>query len=270
MTAPALSRPRRLAHRVVRKPEWRHALGLTVVLARKNVKVRYNRTSLGMVWAVGQPLVQAAVLTFVFSRVFRGQQVEHFGLYVLSGVMPFSAVSQGLQQATGSVVDNAGLVKKVALPRLVFPVAAVLGTQTVFSVSLAVLLVLSGVEGELGVDVLLLLPALVLMLTLLFGAGILGSALYVRYRDVRFMIETGMLLLFYATPVFYTSDRLGDFERWQRLNPMSGLLSLFRGAIAGRPPDWTAIGFSASFAAVLLAVALVVFHRRAQLFADLT
>jgi ABC-type polysaccharide/polyol phosphate export permease len=266
-----VSLPRRVAHRVVRKPSWRHALGLVVVLARKNVKMRYKRTAFGAMWAVGQPLLQAAVLTFVFTRVFKGPPIPNYGLFVLSGVMPYSAISSGIQAATTSVVENASLVKKVRLPRLVFPFAAVLSTLAVFAAAMVVLVGFATVEGQVGWHTLTLLPlAIVCLLLLATSVGVLGAALFVQYRDVRFVLESGLLMLFYASPVFYTSDRLGSVAHWQRLNPVTGVLSLTRGALTGRIVDWVAVGWTAAFGVVLLAVAVRVFERRSQLFADLT
>jgi len=269
VTATERSLPRRVAASIVRKPSWRHNLGLVGVLASKNIKLRYKRTSLGIAWAIAQPLVQATVLTVVFSRVFGTAGVEHFGLYVLSGVMPFSATSSGFQSATVSVVENAGLLKKVALPRLIFPVSAVIGGLVPFGAALAVLLAITTLEGALSIDVLLLVPGVLLVVTLATSAGILGAALYVRMRDIRFLIESGMLLLFYASAVFYVPERLGGLADWLRLNPMMGVLTVFRAAVTDRPIDWTALTYTLGLTVILLAVGLTVFRRRADDFADL-
>lgn len=270
MTAISLDLPRRAVARVVRKPEWRHAIGLVIVLARKAVKVRYKRTSLGLVWAVCQPLLQAAVLTFIFTRVFKGQKIPNYGLFVLAGVMPYSAISTGIQTACISVVDSSDLLKKVRLPRLVFPFAAMGATMTVFAASLVVLVGFSEISGKLGVHTLLLLPlAIFAMLLLALSVGIFAAGLYVQYRDVKFMLESGLLMLFYASPVFYTSQRLGSVAKFQRFNPVTGVLTLMRGALVHLPVDWFAVAWSMGTCSVLFVIALFVFDKRAQLFADL-
>ena len=270
MSTAAISFPRRAAHAIVRRPEWRQALGLVWVLSAKNVKVRYKRTSLGMVWSIAQPLIQATVLTFVIARVFHITAIPHYGLFVLSGVMPYSAVSSGLQSATVSVVDNAGLLKKVAIPRLVFPVAAVGGGLIIFGAGLLVLIFISATQGELGPNAVLLVPGIALVLLIATAVGIFGAALYVKFRDVRFLIESGMQLLFYATPVLYTPEKLGRLAPWLRLNPITGILSIFRGAVAGFRVDWAAVLCTVVFGFVLLVLAVILFNRRAQTFADLT
>jgi ABC-type polysaccharide/polyol phosphate export permease len=130
---------------------------------------------------------------------------------------------------------------------------------------------MSAVSGELALRTLTLLPlGLFAMVLLTASIGIFGSALYVQYRDVKFMFESGLLILFYASPVFYTSERLGSVAHWQRLNPVTGVLSLMRGALVGYTVDWVAVGCTFGFATVLFAIALVVFERRSQVFADLT
>jgi ABC-type polysaccharide/polyol phosphate export permease len=271
MTVVALTLPRRTAARLVPNARWRHAIGLVLVLARKNVKIRYKRTSLGVIWAAGQPLLQALVLTVVFTRVLRRWSVPDFGLYVLCGVMPYSAMSSGIQHATTSVVENASLLKKVAVPRLVFPLAAIGGTLTVFGASLVVLLAASLTFGHIGVRTVALLPlALLAVVLLATSVGVLGASLHVQYRDVKFMLESALLMLFYASPIFYTSDLLGDAAKWQRLNPATGVLSLMRGALAGLTVDWIAVGCTAAFCALVLPIGLYLFQRRSQTFADLT
>jgi ABC-type polysaccharide/polyol phosphate export permease len=270
-TVATVSLPRRAAAKVVRNPRWRHALGLVVVLSKKNVKIRYKRTSMGLLWAVGQPLLQAAVLTFVFTRVFKGQRMPNYGLFVLAGVMPYSAISTGIQVACTSVVENAQLVKKVMLPRLVFPFAAAGGTLSVFGASLLVLTVFATISGKLRAETLGLLPlAIVALLLVMLSVGIFAAALYVQYRDVKFILESALLMLFYASPVFYSSDRLGSVAHWQRFNPVTGVLSLMRGALVGLTVDWVAVAWTFSFGSVLLLVAIAIFQKRSQLFADLT
>lgn len=263
--------PRRLAKNVVRSPRWRHGIGLALVLARKNVKTKYKRTSLGMVWAVGQPLLQAAVLTFIFTRVFKSHPIPSYGLFVLSGVMPYSAISMSIQMATTSVVDNSPLVKKVALPRIVFPISAIGTTMTVFGIALGVLVGFAGISGKLGMYTLTLLPlGLLALLVLTAAVGIFGAGLYVQYRDVKFMFESALLMLMYASPVLYTSDRLGSVAHWQRLNPVTGVLTLMRGALVGFTVDWVAVWWTFAFGGALLVLAIVLFERRSQTFADLT
>ena len=256
---------------VLTDPRTRRFVSLVKVLSQKNFQIRYRRTALGVFWALLQPVIQAGVVALVFQRVFRGFTVENYALFVLSGVMPWALTTRSLSAATTSVVDNASLVKKVAVSRLIYPLAAIGGSVVVYAASLAVLLVGALVFGTLGVDVLLLPLAVVLQLFVTTGPSILGAAYYVAYRDVRYLVESGLVILFYATPIIYPTERLGPtgvaLQRW---NPMTGVLSLYRAAILDRAVDWAAVLVSVGFGAVVLAVGLAAFHRRSAEFADLS
>ena len=250
-------------------PNGRRFVRLVWVLSEKNFQTRYRRTALGLVWVLLQPLLQAAIVTIVFERLFRNTGVEHYGLYVLSGILPWGLTSRALLAGTTSVVDNTSLLKKVAVSRLIYPLSAIGGTLVVWLASLAILVVAAIIAGTLAIDVLLLPAAVMLQLLVLLGPSLLAAALYVALRDVRFVVESGLLVLFYATPVIYPAERLGSLAGWLQWNPMTGVLSVYRAAVTSRPIDGGAVAFSVGFGVVMLAVSLAVFRRRSAEFADI-
>lgn len=247
----------------------RRFASLVYALARKNFAVRYRRTRLGLAWAILQPVVQTAVVSLVFQRLFRGMGIHDYWLFVLAGILPWSFATRGLTSATTSVVDNASLVRKVAVSRLIYPLAALGSSLAVFTVSLVVLVAAAVYAGTLSVAVLLLPVAIALQLFVIAGPALWAAAYFVTYRDVRFAIESGLLVAFYATPVIYPASRLGEVgESLLRANPMTGVLSLYRAAVHGSPLDSAAVAVSFGFGTVALATGLYVFHRRAADFAD--
>jgi len=254
---------------VLADPRARRFVRLVWVLSEKNFQTRYRRTALGMAWVLLQPLLQAAVVTIVFERLFRGVAVEHYGLYVLAGVLPWGLTSRALLAGTTSVVDNTSLLKKVAVSRLIYPLSAIGGTAVVWLASLAILVVAAIVTGTLDRGIVLLPVAVVLQLLVVVGPALLAAALYVAIRDVRFLVESGLLVLFYATPVIYPAERLGSLADLLAWNPLTGVLSLYRAAVMDRPVDGTAVAVSVTFGVVMLAVSLAVFRRRAAEFADI-
>lgn len=267
MTAVAAPPPTGVEH----QSPLRSHLGLVWVLSQKNFQVRYKRAVLGVVWAVVQPSFQAAFLAVVFLYVFHfGRGIPHYPVYVLSGMLPWAFFTQGVGAATGAVVENASLVRKVALPKVIFPIAAIGGVALAFVASLGVLVISTVLAGTVSFSLLLLPVAVVMQLAFIAAVGVLACAFHVAYRDVKYVIESALLVGLYATPVLYTLDRIPEAARWVlRCNPMTAVVILYRGAVLDRPVDAAAIVIGFAVTVVLLAVAVVVFARRSDEFPDL-
>ncbi|MDP3713007.1 MAG: ABC transporter permease [Mycobacteriales bacterium] len=255
---------------VVPHPRLRWTLGLIGVLARKNFQTRFKRSYFGVALIALQPMVQALVYSIVFLKIFKVTRVEHYPLYILSGVMPWALITAGILGATTSVVENSSLVRKIDVPRMVFPLAAIGGACLAFVVPLAILLVAGGVTGTLGVNTLWVLLALPLQLVLIAAVGILACGLHVAYRDVRYVLDAALLLLFYSVPVLYVMEIVPEGGRdLVRANPFTGVLSLWRAAILDRPLDGRAVTISLVVAPLLLTLGAWSFQRRSRNFADL-
>jgi ABC-type polysaccharide/polyol phosphate export permease len=267
---PAAERVAHRAHRHHRTDRLRTYVGLVGALSRKNFQIRFKRASLGVLWAILQPAFQAAFLSFVFLKVFRITRVPHYPLYVLSGILPWAFFSQSAIAATTSIVDNAALVRKVSVPRSIFPLSAIGGTAMAFAAALLVLVAATAVSGLLGLGVLLLLPAVVLEILFLTGVSLITSSFNVAFRDVKYLVESSLLVGLYATPILYDLDPVSSgFRNAIRLNPMTGVLSLTRAAILGRSVDGRAVVCSLLVSSVLVAAGALLFHRRSDEFADL-
>jgi len=245
-------------------------LDLVRVLSVKNFRQRYLRSKLGVIWALIQPLAQAGVLSFVFLKIFKVHSIPHYPLYVLSGIMAWQFFQQSVVGGTSAVVDNAGLVRKVAVPKITFPLSVVGGVLLVFVLQLVVLLTGAAVTGTLDATTPALLAlSIVVELPLTLGFAILFCAFHVSFRDIRFLVESTLLMAFYLTPVIYDPTRLPpSYRSLLRWNPMDGVLSLERAALLARSVDWTAVGVSAATAVVLLVIGVPLFIRRAGDFAD--
>lgn len=250
--------------------DWVQWLDLVRVLSIKNFRQRYLRSKLGVIWALVQPLAQAAVLSFVFLKIFKVHKVPHYPLYVLSGIMAWQFFQQGVVGGTSAVVDNAGLVRKVAVPKITFPLSVVGGVLLVFALQLVVLIAGAGVTGTLAASTPgLLALSLLVELLLIVGFAVLLCSVHVSFRDIRFLVESTLLMAFYLTPVIYDPSRLPPtFRSMMRWNPLDGVLSLERAALLARSVDWVAVGVSAATAVLLIAVGLPIFRHRAGDFAD--
>jgi ABC-type polysaccharide/polyol phosphate export permease len=245
-------------------------LALLSALSQKNFQVRYKRATLGVLWAVVQPTFQALVLALVFTKVFKVGNVPHYAVYVISGILPWSFFTQSLLAAVTAVADNGALVRKVAVPLVIFPAAAVGGVGLAFCASFVVLLVCSIAAGTAGVHLLLLPVAVLLELVLIFAVGLFAAAFHVAFRDIRYVIESLLIVGLYASPILYESHRVPPRARGLLDgNPMTGILSLYRAAILQRPIDTRAVVIAAVGCSLLLVLAWQLFQRRSAEFPDL-
>lgn len=247
-----------------------HWASITWLLALRTFRLRYLGSRLGLGWAFVQPLVQAAVLTFLFTEVFKIHRVPHYPLYVLSGIMTWQAFAGGVNGATTSAVDNASLLRKIPMPAVVFPLAQVVSVLLVYALQIVVLVAAAVGYGTAGPH-LLLLPLVPLLVGLIAtGIGAFACAFHPAVRDVKFVVESGLLMAFYATPILYDPSRVPASVRGLlAVNPMYGVVTLARTALMQTPFDAVATTISFAASAMLVAAGLLVFRRRSADFADL-
>lgn len=250
---------------------WGHR-DVLAVLARKDFQVRYKRASLGVLWAVVVPLVQAVVLVLVFSRIVRlSADGVNFGVFVLGGTLAFSYFSSTIGVSSTSIVDGAGLTDKVWFPRAVLPIVPALANLVGLGVSMAALIVSLPVLGvPIGPRLVLLVPACALLLTFTVALGLVLSALHVYFRDVRFLVQAALVIWFYVTPIVYPASLLGSLGVALDANPMTGVVGLFRLATVGPVGPWVApVAVAVGVTVGLLAVGVQAHRRHDRLFVDL-
>jgi lipopolysaccharide transport system permease protein len=241
------------------------------ILTWREIKVRYKQTALGAAWAILQPL-----LTMLVFAVFLGLLAHipsgglPYPLVVLSGLVPWTLVGYALTQAATSLVSNEELLTKVYFPRLIIPAAAVLAGIVDFCLALIVLVVLMAFYGRAPTIDLLFLPALLLFaLTVGLGIAFWLSALSVTYRDVRYTVTFLMQLLFYASPIAYLATIVPHAYRvLYGLNPVAGLVDVFRAMMLGTAVTWGLVGVSIGISLVICLTGWLYFRRTERTFAD--
>ena len=244
--------------------------GVLLALASKDFKVRYKRASLGVLWAVALPLVQSVVMIAVFSRFARVDADDlDYGGYVLAGMVPWAYLGVTVSAAATGIVDGAGLTDKIWFPRALLALAPVLANLVGLGISLAIVLPIELARGNTGVEAPLLVPAVALLLALTTGIALVTSAAYVWFRDIRFIVQAVMLVAFYATPVLYPIDVLGDLANLVRANPFTGAVNLFQAALGGVPVDRPAVAVTAVVSTVLVFVGVHLQRSHDRLFVDL-
>jgi ABC-2 type transport system permease protein len=196
---------------------------LLAELVRKDLKVKYKNSALGFVWSLANPLLYLAVFSLVFG-FFLKNNVPWFAVMFMSGYLLWSFFNSATLDATGAVVGNANLVRKVRFPRVVLPLASVgfAGVHLLLQLLVFFLFLVVAYPDAFGAQLWLLVPALAVVVTFTMAMSLLASSLNVRYRDVQHLLEIALLAWFWLTPIVYPVT----FVRDQLAG--SGLLWMFK------------------------------------------
>jgi ABC-2 type transport system permease protein len=177
------------------------------LLVRRDLKSRYKDSALGFVWTLIRPLTQLFIYYIVIGKFLSAERgIPEFAVYVFTGLTAYGLLSEIIGGGTASIVGNAGLIKKVYLPREVFPLASVGSALFNFAIQLVILLVFTAILGSFpwSPDFLYFFPSLLVLLVYGTAFGLLLSALNVYLRDVQYLVEVLLLLLLWASPIVYS------------------------------------------------------------------
>jgi lipopolysaccharide transport system permease protein len=241
-------------------------------LAWRDIKVRYKQTIVGVAWAIVQPLAIALSLALFLGRAVHGSTGSlPYPVFAYSGMVLWQLFAQSVSEASNSVVNSERLISKVYFPRLFVPLSAVLASLLDFAVSLIVLAVFL-VAFRIAPGAALLLAPLFITLALIaaIGAGLLLSALNVKYRDVRYTLNFIVQFWFFASPIAYPVSVVPG--RWQlayMLNPMVGAIEGFRWTLGcGTPFPWLPVLLGLLSGIALFVIGLYYFRSTEDTFAD--
>jgi lipopolysaccharide transport system permease protein len=232
-----------IAPRATRLPElglrdlWSYR-DLAVLLALRDLRLRYRQTLFGVGWALLRPLAAALIFTLVLGHaVGLSSDGMPYGLFVLSGYVFWQLCAAGIESAATSLVDERELVTRVWFPRLLAPIGAVVPGVLDLAVSLGAVAVVMAIDGVAPGIGLVTIPLCVLAgMLLALGAGALLCAVNVQFRDVKHALGFFMQLWFFATPIVFASSVLDGIDRWVlAINPLCGLVDCWRWALVDAP-----------------------------------
>jgi lipopolysaccharide transport system permease protein len=251
---------------------------LIYFLTWRDIKVRYKQTVLGAGWAVLQPLVNMLVLTFIFGRLARLSTEGIPGpIFTFTGLLPWGLFAKALSDTGRSMLANRSMITKVYFPRLIIPLASVLGGVVDFLIQFAVLVGMIAFAHLTGLyeftfsPALLSLPLfLLLAVATALGFGLWLSALNVLYRDVGYILPFLTQFWLLVTPVGYSAKEVpAHLQLIYGLNPMAGVVEGFRWALLGTEPPGPILIVSATISILLLISGLYYFRRMERTFADM-
>ncbi len=250
---------------------WRYR-DLFRYLVWRDIKTRYAQSVLGIGWAVIQPLFSMIVFTIIFGRLaqIRSDGVP-YAIFSFTALVPWTYFASALTEATGSLIGASNMISKVYFPRLVVPLAPVIGKLVDFAVAMVILIGLMIAFQSRPTLWAFFLPVLILLMMMTAaGAGMWLTALAVQYRDIKYAMNFFVQLLMYAAPVIYPASSVPQSLRfWYGLNPMAGVIEGFRAALLGTTPmPWDLIGTGTVTAGLLVLSGAFYFQRTERVFAD--
>ena len=258
---------------------WQHR-ELALMLAWREILVRYKQSVLGAAWAIVQPLATMVVFTVLFSLLLGRDNLPTtdgvpYAISTYCALLPWQLFAQSVTRASMSIVSNQGLISKVYFPRLIIPLAPVLAALVDFGIAFVVLVGMMFWYRIVPGPAVVLLPAFVLLaVAAALGAALLLAAVNTLYRDVQHIVPFLVQLLMYLTPVIYAAESvLKNQADWVRmvyfLNPMTGVVEGFRWALLGAtaPSPFVLTGSVAAVFALLVG-SLYYFKRIERQFAD--
>lgn len=264
------------------KNYWRdliHYRELFLILAWRDVAVRYKQTVAGVAWALIQPLMSMVIMTVVFEKVagLHSEGNAPYPVMVFAGILPWQFFSNALSLSSQSMVTNANLISKIYFPRLIVPASSIVVSLVDFLVACVILAALMVWYQFWPTWRLIVLPALVVLaVAAAVGPGLITTALTVKYRDFRILIPFVIQFGLYLCPIAYSStvvrQKLG--ENWfllYSMNPMVGVIDGFRWAILGTSAafDWSGFSISLILTGVLLFAGIRYFRKTERVFADI-
>ncbi len=247
-------------------------------LVRTDFKVRYQGSILGYAWSLLRPLLLFATLYVIFVYVIPlGKGVEHFPVYLLTGVILWSFFIESTSQGLLSIVNRGDLLRKINIPRYLVVVSSSVLALINLMLSMVVLLVFALLNGVVpNIGWLMIIPLVCELFVLSLGASFLLSSLYVRYRDIAYIWEVFLQIGFYASAIIYPlSSVASDIRKWFFINPIVQIIQDARYFMATKSSItlWSTVGQVRMFIpfviiTIVVLIGAIVFRRRSKSFAE--
>ncbi|MFN2189957.1 MAG: ABC transporter permease [Candidatus Promineifilaceae bacterium] len=255
-------------------------------LVRRDLKVRYRNSILGVLWSLLNPILMMLVFSLVFAELIPREDIRQYAVFFLVGLLPWQFFTGSMIGGATSITNSTQLIKKVYFPRLLLPTASTISHLVNFLIAFIVLIALLFISG-LGLTIysLWVIPILITQIIFILGLVYLFSSLNVFFRDVIMILNVALLAMFFLTPIIYPLDWLGEARtvfgitfspavvmRW--LNPMASIIDGYRtvlwGTMSSGPAPMDPIYLLRTFitSVLIFGFGLTVFNRTHHLFGE--
>jgi len=237
-------------------------------LIKKGIRLKYRRSYLGILWSLLEPLLTMIVLTIVFGTLM-GEHDRSFPVYILSGRLLYGFFSQSTTAALKSIRANSSIIKKVYVPKMLYPLSSILFNFIIFMISLIVLALVSVVLGVYPTFYLIqVVASLIVLLLLSLGCGLILSTIGVFFRDMEYLWTVALMLIMYTCAIFYRANRLLT-SKWGfvlKANPLFCVIQTFRSAIFGEMMNIKYLLYALGFSIVSIIIGIIAFKKNEDKF----
>jgi ABC-2 type transport system permease protein len=233
-------------------------------LVKKGIALKYRRSYLGVLWTLIEPLLTMIVLTIVFGTLF-GNKDKQFPVYILSGRLLYSFFSNSTKVAMRSIRTHSGMIKKVYVPKYMYPLSSVLTDYIIFLISLIVLVLVAAVlRVKPTIYLLQIVVPLILLPIMAFGIGLILATFSVFFRDLEYIWTVALMLVMYTSAIFYKPARIikAGYGWLLEINPLYSVVVNFRNSIFGSPLDQRALVLSLLYSFGFLFVGVFIFVKK--------
>lgn len=241
---------------------------------KKEIRGKYKGSFLGVLWSFVSPLLMTLVYAIVFPYLMRGAGYEHYTTFLIIGILPWTWFTTSIAQGTFTIIGNAGIIKKVYFPREILPISVVTSGVVNFLISCVIILlfvIFSGIGFTINI---IYLPLIILSQYLLtLGIVFITSAVNVFVRDLEYIVNFIIQMLFYATPILYSADMFQNAPKWVSMiincNPLSTIISCYRDVLYwGNTPHLKSLLMVIIGSLVLCFIGLFIFRKLSRRFAE--
>ena len=237
-------------------------------LVKKEIKLKYRSSVLGVLWTLLEPLLTMIVLSYVFSVLFN-KKMEYVPVYILSGRLLYTFFANSTKAATKSIRKNGAMIKKVYVPKYIYALASVIANYIMFLISLSILAVIFLIiRVPITWNLLLLFIPLGIIFVMTLGIGLILATAAVFFRDLEYLWSVALMIIMYTAAIFYDTSRIIDENRgWIfKVNPLYAVIHNFRACLFGEALDPYYLIYSIVFSIVTLGIGMYVFYKKQDKF----
>ena len=232
-------------------------------LVLKGIKLKYRSSYLGVLWSLLEPLLTMIVLTIVFGTLY-DNRTSDFAVYILCGRLLYTFFSASTKECLKSIRKNRAMIKKVYVPKYLYPLSATLSNYIIFLISLIVLVgVCIFFRVFPTIYIFQVFIPLALLPVLAYGCGMILATIGVYFRDMQYLWNVIMMIIMYTCAIFYDAEKIleSGFGWILRINPVFALIQVFRAGVLGAPMEMYYVIYAAVFSFASLVVGLILFKK---------